>query len=97
MLPLFKREWFQHPGREEILKSQENDGEKVVRTLILNNSANEKIIFHKLMTHFLININTEFLEEVTNIILIRNPREIINSYSKIIQGPKMRDIGIKII
>lgn len=85
----------QHPGREEILKSQENDGEKVVHTLILNNPINGKIIFHKLMTHFLININTEFLEKVTNIILIRNPREIINSYSKIIQGPKMRDIGIK--
>lgn len=85
-----------HPGREEVLKSQENDGEKVVDQLILNNPEKQKIIFHKLMTHFLININREFLEEVTNIIFIRNPMEIIDSYSKIIPSPKMRDIGVKL-
>jgi hypothetical protein len=83
-----------HPGREDVLKSQENNGNKVVDKLILNQNS-DKIIFHKLMTHFLININTEFLSEVKNIIFIRNPKEIINSYSKVISNPKMQDIGIK--
>ena len=83
-----------HPGRDEILKSQENNGNKVVQNLILKNKS-DKIIFHKLMTHFLININTEFLLEVKNIIFIRNPKEIIHSYSKVISSPEMKDIGVK--
>ena len=47
-----------HPGRNEVLKSQENNGNRVVQDLILQNK-NDEIIFHKLMTHFLINIENE--------------------------------------
>ena len=48
-----------HPGREDTLISQENDGEKVVEDIILGNY--QKHCFFKLMTHFLINIDKEFL------------------------------------
>ena len=82
-----------HPAREQVLKSLENDGNKVVQEVILRKS--EKLLFHKLMTHFLIGIDTDFLSEVTNIIFIRNPEEIIASYSKVIPNPKMNDIGVK--
>ena len=82
-----------HPAREEVLQSLENDGSKVVRDVILQKS--KKILFHKLMTHFLIDIETTFLERVSNIIFIRNPEEIIASYSKIISNPKLEDIGLK--
>ena len=41
-----------HPSREEVLQSLENDGNKVVQGVILQKS--KKILFHKLMTHFLI-------------------------------------------
>ena len=82
-----------HPSREEVLQSLENDGEKVVQKVILKKS--KKILFHKLMTHFLIDIDTAFLLKVSNIIFIRNPEEIIASYSKIISNPKLEDIGLK--
>jgi len=82
-----------HPAREEVLSSLDNDGNKVVQEVILQES--NKILFHKLMTHFLIDINTEFLSLVTNIIFIRDPKEIIASYSKVIPNPTMEDIGIK--
>lgn len=82
-----------HPAREEILQSQNSNGNKVVNEIILNNNNN--ILFHKLMTHFLVDIDTSFLSEVINIIFIRNPKEIIESYSKVISNPKMNDIGIK--
>ena len=82
-----------HPAREEVLRSLDNDGNKVVQEVILQ--ENNKILFHKLMTHFLIDINTEFLSLVTNIIFIRDPKEIIASYSKVIPNPTMEDIGIK--
>ena len=83
----------EHPSRKEVLANQENNGNKVVQEVILQES--NKILFHKLMTHFLININTEFLSVVTNILFIRNPEKIINSYNKIIRNPKMKDIGVK--
>ena len=82
-----------HPGREKVLQALENDGDKVVYEVILQKS--EKLIFHKLMTHFLIGIDTEFLSEVVNIIFIRNPEEIITSYSKVIPNPSLNDIGVK--
>jgi hypothetical protein len=82
-----------HPAREQVLEALENDGNKVVQEVILQKS--EKLLFHKLMTHFLIGIDTEFLSEVVNIIFIRNPEEIITSYSKVIPNPKMNDIGVK--
>ena len=82
-----------HPEREKVLQSLENDGDKVVQDVILQKS--KKVLFHKLMTHFLINIDTAFLLKVSNIIFIRNPKEIIASYSKVIPNPKLEDIGIK--
>jgi len=82
-----------HPSREEVLQSLENDGNKVVQDVILQKS--KKILFYKLMTHFLIDINTAFLSKVSNIIFIRNPEEIIASYSKVIPNPKLKDIGVK--
>ena len=82
-----------HPARKEALQSLENNGNKVVQKVILQKS--KKVLFHKLMTHFLIDIDTAFLSKVSNIIFIRNPEEIIASYSKVIPNPKLEDIGIK--
>ncbi|MAR39404.1 MAG: sulfotransferase family protein [Flavobacteriales bacterium] len=82
-----------HPAREEVLDTQEKNGEKVVKDIILKDYP--KHSFFKLMTHFLVDIDKSFLYSVINVIFIRNPKEIIHSYSKIIAGPKMKDIGVK--
>ncbi|MDG2139219.1 MAG: sulfotransferase family protein [Flavobacteriales bacterium] len=82
-----------HPGRDETLKTQENNGEKVIQDIILKPIA--KINFHKLMTHFLIDLDLDFLNKVTNVLFIRNPKNIINSYHKVIPFPSIDDIGIK--
>jgi len=82
-----------HPRREQVLESQEHNGQKVVEQIILKHR--DRISFHKLMTHFLIDINLDFLSKVSNIIFIRDPKEIIASYSKVIPDPKMDDIGVE--
>ena len=82
-----------HPGREEILNTLDSDGNRVVQEVILQKS--KKLLFHKLMTHFLIDIDTNFLSYVSNIIFVRNPIEIINSYNKVIPNPSIESIGIK--
>ena len=48
-----------HPGTADILRSQENDGEKVVASLILGYNE-EPVLFFKQMTHHLIDLDMEF-------------------------------------
>ncbi len=83
-----------HPGKEEILQSQEQDGNKVVQQIIL--AGYEKpVVFFKQMTHHLIKLNDNFLNEVSNIIFIRDPKQIISSYSKVRPNVTMQDIGLE--
>jgi hypothetical protein len=82
-----------HPGYNEIINNMEIDYQKIINEIIL--TPKKDINFHKLMTHFLIDIDLEFLKKVSNIIFIRDPKEIINSYNKIIPNPNIEDIGIK--
>ena len=82
-----------HPGRNQIIKSVECDAKQVIKETILKPKKN--INFHKLMTHFLIDLDLDFLKKVTNILFIRDPREIINSYHKVIPHPNIDDIGVE--
>jgi len=83
----------EHPGQNEILQSQENDGEKVVHELILG-TLDRPVAFFKQMTHHLIQLNEDFLSEMKNIIFIRDPKQIISSYAQVRPGVNMQDIGI---
>ena len=83
-----------HPGREETLESMENDGQKVIEKVILG-PCPTLVLFMKHMTHHLINIDTTFMDQTENALLIRDPYEIIRSYSQVISYPKMSDIGVK--
>ncbi|MFZ1800275.1 MAG: hypothetical protein WAU24_10475, partial [Chitinophagaceae bacterium] len=83
-----------HPGKKEILAAQENDGEKVVHDIILKD-YDKPVSFFKQMTHHLFELNEDFLSEVSNIIFIRDPRQIISSYAKVRPDVTMQDIGIE--
>lgn len=83
-----------HPGKEEIINSMDKDGMSVVRNIILAEYTAE-VVFFKQMAHHLINLDESFLKEVTNVILIRNPKQIIASFNKVISEFSINDIGIK--
>ena len=83
-----------HPGAEEILASQEQDGNAVVRQVLLADHG-KPIAFFKQMAHHLTGLDESFLLEMDNVLLIRDPRAIIHSYHKVIPNPSMEDIGIK--
>lgn len=87
------RSTVEHPGQEEIIASQETDGNKVMQKILSRTSP--EIIFCKQMAHHLIQLNTDFLSNSKNLLFIRDPKAIINSYSKVIPNPTMEDIGIK--
>ncbi|HMR40742.1 MAG TPA: sulfotransferase family protein [Ignavibacteria bacterium] len=83
-----------HPGKEEILADMENDGEKVIEKVILGDHE-EDIIFMKQMTHHLIRIDESFLDKVTNVFLIRDPKQLISSLAQVIPVVNMHATGIK--
>jgi hypothetical protein len=83
-----------HPGKEEILQAQENDGEKVISKIILGD-YDKPIVFFKQMTHHLVNISLDFLSQTKNIIFIRNPKQIIASYAQVRNEVSMQDVGIE--
>ncbi|HMQ47634.1 MAG TPA: hypothetical protein PKA00_05765 [Saprospiraceae bacterium] len=82
-----------HPGKEDILASQENDGNQVIKNVLFADYPTPLVLF-KQMTHHLIAIDWDFLLDMENILLIRHPRAIIASYSKVIPNPSIKDIGI---
>ncbi len=83
-----------HPGTAEVLHAQQNDGEAVVREVIFGEFPTPVVLF-KQMTHHLIHLDWSFMQRTANVMLIRNPREIIASYAKVIANPAMQDIGIE--
>ncbi len=83
-----------HPGTQEVLFAQQNDGDAVVRDVIFGAYPTPVVLF-KQMTHHLIHLDWEFMLRTDNIMLIRNPREIIASYSKVIANPAMQDFGVE--
>lgn len=83
-----------HPGKDEILEDMEQDGEKVVRELILK-GGNKPVAFYKQMTHHLYALDDAFIGKTRNILFIRNPDEILASYSKVIDQPTLEGIGVK--
>lgn len=84
----------QHPAEQDILATMENDGEKVVRDIILGQHDRPVALF-KQMTHHLIHLDEAFLGKTQNVLLIRDPRAIISSYAKVIPNPTIQDVGIK--
>lgn len=80
-----------HPGAEDVLKSQENDGNKVIEMMMGNHD--KPIVFFKNMTHHILDLDKSFMKNVVNVILTRDPKEMIPSFDKVIKNPSLNDIG----
>jgi hypothetical protein len=84
-----------HPGRDEVLAAMDDDGDRVMRNLI-EQDGGPPVLFMKQMAHHLIDIDFSFLEKTINILLIRDPIEMLPSLT--IQLPKanLDDTGLAI-
>lgn len=83
-----------HPGSEEILTSLETNGEKVIKMIM--GKQNKPVVFFKNMTHHLLDLDRTFMKNVINVILTRDPVEMIPSFAKVIKNPTIDDIGYKL-
>ena len=84
----------QHPGRDDVINSMELNGETVVSDLC-QLDYEKPILFIKNMAHHLVSLDMSFLEGLHNLLLIRDPKEMIPSMIKQIPNPGLRDTGLK--
>jgi hypothetical protein len=84
----------EHPGAAEIIGQGETDWRKVVNQLTDPVPSGKRVFFQKQMTHHLLpEIDREWIVDLTNCFLIRDPREVILSYIKKNPEPKLEDLG----
>lgn len=83
-----------HPGAEEVIAHHEPDWRKVVGWLTGPVPEGKGIFYQKHMTHHLLpEIDRNWLGRVTNVFLIRDPREVITSYMAKNDIPELADVG----
>jgi len=85
----------EHPGRDEVLASQDPDGEAVVRDLILGGHPTPVVFFKQMAQHF-VELDRAFLGECRNLLLIRDPERVITSFAKNVPDVKVADTGLPI-
>jgi len=84
----------EHPGRDEVLRTQSADFEKQVSLfhIVLKDHK-----FVKNIAHHLHQVDLNYLNEYRNILYLRDPRRILTSIAKIIPQPTLLDIGIEVL
>jgi hypothetical protein len=82
-----------HPGADEVMAAMECDGEQVIRTVILGPS-DRPVLFFKQMAHHLVDISWDFLAQTVNVLLIRDPVQMLPSLAQTLPHPTLRDTGL---
>ena len=85
-----------HPGRDEIIQSGETDQSVVSKGLISDIDDSCSIYFQKHMTHHMIpSVGREWMKDVVNCFLIRDPKDMILSYTKVNSNLSMHLLGLE--
>lgn len=93
-----------HPGREEILAHHDANWDNVVRAITGPIPDDKSIYFQKHMAHHLpqdlpANVDASdarlsFLDRLTHVLLIRDPREVLVSLSKVLAHITVEETGL---
>ena len=84
-----------HPDAQKVIDNGVTDWEKVVESLCGEIPGNAEIWYQKHMTHHILpHMELEWLSNLKNCLLIRNPREVILSLSKITDQIDARATGL---
>jgi len=84
-----------HPGRDEVLAAMDCDGNAVMSALIGADAHDDRpVLFMKQMAHHLRDLDLGFLGSVTNVLLIRDPREMLPSLTIQLPDARLDDTGL---
>lgn len=86
-----------HPGRDEVMAAMNCDGNAVMQSLLHPvREPDRPVLFMKHMAHHLVGIDRCFLHETQNILLIRDPREMLPSLAVQLPDATLRDTGLAV-
>lgn len=80
-----------HPGAAEVLASQPHEAAPVMAQMM--GPQPKPVVFFKHMAHHLVELDWHFMADVVNVILTRDPAEMLTSYIKQIDAPTLADTG----
>ena len=84
-----------HPGRAEVISAGETDWRKVVATLLGPVPDGAGVFYQKHMAHHLLRgVDRGWVAELTNVLLIRDPREVVASYVRSRADVTAEDLGL---
>lgn len=83
-----------HPGRDELIQILETDAQKVIDEVILGLYDNEVLFLKQMVHHLTPNVDLRFLDRCVNVMLIRDPAEVISSLVNQLPEPTSRDVGL---
>lgn len=81
-----------HPGREDVLAAQDDDGERVVRDVILAPSPSPIVVFKQMAKH-LVGLDRSFLASCRNVLLTRDPHDMLTSFQRQVPHATLADTG----
>ena len=85
-----------HPGRDEVIASQSPDWRVVVAQLRSPLPPRVRISYAKHMAHHLLpSVGREWLGDFAHAFLIRDPREMLPSLSRVLPSPTLADTGLE--
>ena len=85
-----------HPMRDEIMASQSQDPDAVIRSLVDPVPYGKSVYYQKHMAqHMLPGIAREWIKDCVNVFLIRHPARVIASYAAKRENPTLDDIGFR--
>lgn len=84
-----------HPGRDELIEELETNARMIIDEVILG-PCDRPVLFMKQMVHHLTpDLDLGFLDHCVNVLLIRDPAEVISSLVNQLPEPTMRDVGLE--
>lgn len=83
-----------HPGRKQILSHQPKTAEEIWQWVLRVNETTDHV-FIKNMAHHIYSLKWDFCKNCFNVIFIRDPKEVLASFSKVVEAPTLDDIAIK--
>lgn len=81
------------PHRDEVLETMDADGNRVVDEVVLG-EVDTPVVMFKNMAHHLVDLDEAFLDEVHNVILVRDPRHMLPSLAQGIPTPQLFETGL---
>ncbi len=84
-----------HPGAAEVIDADETDWRAIVDRLLGDAPDNAAVFYQKHMgQHLLPHIDRRWIASLTNCFLIRDPREVITSFIKVVEQPTAEELGL---